>query len=236
MINTSSGFYGNVAKKRQVWLRPGAPALLPDVPGAPQNTVIGGASLGSWRVKARGIQGRGGVLQLSAEVRSASHKRTGYLPVTTAAYELTESPASQGKARHRRDVTQMIQSDRQPGHSSGQLCAGPRDRDEELEQVWSGKPPRKPWTASSSAVTSSLSAFESEQALSRDDPPGGADGKTRLFRSRWLPWVLAPAGGDQRVLLHWPAAQAAADRSGSGRLRHVHRMGGAGQYFDAATA
>jgi sn-glycerol 3-phosphate transport system substrate-binding protein len=38
-------FYGNVKKQRQVRGRHQHAALLPDVPGAPQNTVIGGASL-----------------------------------------------------------------------------------------------------------------------------------------------------------------------------------------------
>jgi sn-glycerol 3-phosphate transport system substrate-binding protein len=45
MTTTSSGFYGNVAQERQVRLGLGTLPYYPDVPGAPQNTVIGGASL-----------------------------------------------------------------------------------------------------------------------------------------------------------------------------------------------
>jgi sn-glycerol 3-phosphate transport system substrate-binding protein len=55
--------------------------------------VIGGASL--WVMsgkKPEVLQGRRVVLHYlsSPEVQSASHKRTGYLPITTAAYQLTE--------------------------------------------------------------------------------------------------------------------------------------------------
>src|SRR6476661_7851555 len=45
MINTSSGFYGNVAKNAKFAYGLSALPYYPDVPGAPQNTVIGGASL-----------------------------------------------------------------------------------------------------------------------------------------------------------------------------------------------
>ena len=65
----------------------------PDVPGAPQNTVIGGASL--WVMAGKKPAEYKGVAEFfsflsTPEVQSASHKRTGYLPITTAAYELTE--------------------------------------------------------------------------------------------------------------------------------------------------
>ena len=45
MINTSSGFYGNVAKNAKFAYGLAPLPYYPDVPGAPQNTVIGGASL-----------------------------------------------------------------------------------------------------------------------------------------------------------------------------------------------
>ena len=61
--------------------------------GAPQNTVIGGASLwvmaGKKPAEYKGVADFFNFLS-NAEVQSASHKRTGYLPITTAAYELTE--------------------------------------------------------------------------------------------------------------------------------------------------
>jgi sn-glycerol 3-phosphate transport system substrate-binding protein len=45
MITTSSGFYGNVAKNAKFKFAVATLPYYPDVPGAPQNTVIGGASL-----------------------------------------------------------------------------------------------------------------------------------------------------------------------------------------------
>jgi hypothetical protein len=40
------GFYGNVKKNAKVALRLAPLPYYPDVPGAPQNTVIGGAACG----------------------------------------------------------------------------------------------------------------------------------------------------------------------------------------------
>jgi len=65
----------------------------PDVPGAPQNTIIGGASL--WVLQGHPAEEYKGVAAFfnylsSAEVQSEWHKATGYLPITKAAYDLTK--------------------------------------------------------------------------------------------------------------------------------------------------
>ena len=70
-------------------------ALLPyyaDVKGAPQNSIIGGASL--WVLRGQKPEDYKGVAQFFAylsqpEVQAWWHQQTGYLPITTAAYELT---------------------------------------------------------------------------------------------------------------------------------------------------
>ncbi|HPQ45645.1 MAG TPA: sn-glycerol-3-phosphate ABC transporter substrate-binding protein UgpB [Syntrophales bacterium] len=65
----------------------------PDAPGAPQNTIIGGASL--WVMAGHSREGYKGVaaffnyLSLPA-VQADWHQFTGYLPITTAAYDLTK--------------------------------------------------------------------------------------------------------------------------------------------------
>ncbi len=70
-------------------------ALLPyyaDVAGAPQNSIIGGASLWVMRgQKPADYKGAAGFLAYLArpEVQAWWHQQTGYLPATTAAYELT---------------------------------------------------------------------------------------------------------------------------------------------------
>ena len=65
-----------------------------DVAGAPQNSIIGGATL--WVLTGHTDEEYKGVAQFlnylsSPEVQAAWHQATGYLPVTTAAYELSKS-------------------------------------------------------------------------------------------------------------------------------------------------
>ncbi|HKY94796.1 MAG TPA: sn-glycerol-3-phosphate ABC transporter substrate-binding protein UgpB [Kiloniellales bacterium] len=66
----------------------------PDVAGAPQNSIIGGATL--WVLQGRPEQEYAGVADFftylsSPEVQAWWHQETGYLPITYAAYELTKS-------------------------------------------------------------------------------------------------------------------------------------------------
>ncbi len=65
----------------------------PDAPGAPQNTIIGGASL--WVMAGHSPEGYKGVAAFfnylsSPAVQADWHQFTGYLPITMAAYELTK--------------------------------------------------------------------------------------------------------------------------------------------------
>ena len=66
----------------------------PDVPGAPQNTIIGGATLwvlmGRPQVEYKGVARFFAFLSRPA-VQAAWHQNTGYLPITHAAYELTRA-------------------------------------------------------------------------------------------------------------------------------------------------
>jgi sn-glycerol 3-phosphate transport system substrate-binding protein len=145
MINTSSRFYGNVAKNAKFGYGLAALPYYPDVPGAPQNTVIGGASL--WVMSGEKAEEYKGVAAFfsyisSPEMQSASHKRTGYLPVTTAAYQLTEQSGFY-KEKPGTDVavTQMIRkvTDKSRGMRLGNYVQIRAIEDEELEQVWNGK-------------------------------------------------------------------------------------------------
>ena len=145
MITTSSGFYGNVAKNAKFGYGLSTLPYYPDVAGAPQNTVIGGASL--WVMAGKKPAEYKGVAAFfnfvsSPEVQSASHKRTGYLPVTTAAYKLTEASGFY-KEKPGTDVavTQMIRkvTDKSRGIRLGNYVQIRAVEDEELEQVWNGK-------------------------------------------------------------------------------------------------
>jgi sn-glycerol 3-phosphate transport system substrate-binding protein len=145
MINTSSGFYGNVAKNAKFAYGLAPLPYYPDVPGAPQNTVIGGASL--WVMSGKKPAEYKGVAKFfsfisTPEVQSASHKRTGYLPVTMASYKLTEDSGFY-KQNPGTDVavTQMIRkvTDKSRGIRLGNYVQIRAIEDEELEQVWNGK-------------------------------------------------------------------------------------------------
>ncbi len=145
MITTSSGFYGNVRKNAKFDFALATLPYYPDVPGAPQNTVIGGASL--WVLAGKKPEEYKGIATFfnflsNPEVQSASHKRTGYLPITTAAYQLTEKSGFY-KENPGTDtaVNQMIRkvTDKSRGIRLGNYVQIRTIEDEELEQVWSGK-------------------------------------------------------------------------------------------------
>jgi sn-glycerol 3-phosphate transport system substrate-binding protein len=145
MFTGSSGLYGNV--KRNAKFAAGISALpyYPDVAGAPQNTIIGGASL--WVMSGKKPAEYKGVAAFftylsKPEVAAASHQRTGYLPVTKASYELTEKSGFY-KQNPGTDVavTQMIRktTDKSRGVRLGNFVQIRTIIDEEMENVWSGK-------------------------------------------------------------------------------------------------
>jgi sn-glycerol 3-phosphate transport system substrate-binding protein len=145
MITTSSGFYGDVKRNAKFNFALATLPYYPDVPGAPQNTVIGGASLwvisGKKPVEYKGVAAFFNFLS-NPEVQSASHKRTGYLPITMAAYQLTEKSGFY-KENPGTDtaVNQMIRktTDKSRGIRLGNYLQIRAIEDEELEQVWAGK-------------------------------------------------------------------------------------------------
>jgi len=145
MMTGSSGLYSRVAKEAKFAYGIAALPYYPDVPGAPQNTVIGGASL--WVMAGKKAPEYKGVASFftflsNAEVQSASHKRTGYLPITTAAYELTEkSGFYKDKPGTDVAVTQMIRktTDKSRGIRLGNFVQIRTIVDEETEQIWTGK-------------------------------------------------------------------------------------------------
>jgi sn-glycerol 3-phosphate transport system substrate-binding protein len=75
-------------------------------------------------------------------VQSAFHKKTGYLPITLAAYKLTEESGFY-KQNPGTDtaVNQMIRktTDKSRGIRLGNYVQIRTIEDEELEQVWAGK-------------------------------------------------------------------------------------------------
>ncbi|MEE1612278.1 sn-glycerol-3-phosphate ABC transporter substrate-binding protein UgpB [Microvirga sp. CF3016] len=91
---TSSGFYGNVKANAKFDFTSVPMPYYPDVQGAPQNSIIGGASL--WVMGGKKPEEYKGVAKffafLSDTDRQAKlHQESGYLPITKAAYEKTKA-------------------------------------------------------------------------------------------------------------------------------------------------
>jgi sn-glycerol 3-phosphate transport system substrate-binding protein len=90
---TSSGFFGNVkANAKFDWGNTAMP-YYPDVQGAPQNSIIGGASL--WVMGGKKPEEYKGVAKFFAflsdtDRQVAIHKASGYLPITKASYQKTK--------------------------------------------------------------------------------------------------------------------------------------------------
>lgn len=116
-----------------------------DVAGAPQNTIIGGASL--WVMSGKKAADYKGVAKFfsflsSPEVQAEWHQSTGYLPVTIAAYELTRKTGFYDK-NPGTDVAvqQMIvkTTDKSRGVRLGNMVQIRDIVHEELESMLAGK-------------------------------------------------------------------------------------------------
>ncbi len=118
----------------------------PDVAGAPQNTIIGGASL--WVMAGKKAEVYKGVARFmsflsSPPIQATWHQQTGYLPITTAAYELTKSQGFYTE-NPGTDIAILQMTAKPPTEHSKGLRLGNFDQirtiiDEELEAVWAGK-------------------------------------------------------------------------------------------------
>jgi sn-glycerol 3-phosphate transport system substrate-binding protein len=118
----------------------------PDVIAKPQNSIIGGATL--WVLQGRPKDEYKGVAKFmtflaSAPVQAKWHQETGYVPITTAAAELTEKEGFYKKFPGRdiavKELTLNPPTDNSKGLRIGNFVQIRDIVDEELESVWSGK-------------------------------------------------------------------------------------------------
>jgi sn-glycerol 3-phosphate transport system substrate-binding protein len=145
MATASSSTYASIKKNAKFEFGISTLPYYPDVAGAPQNTVIGGASLwvmgGKKPAEYKGVAAFFNYLT-NAEIQAKSHQRTGYLPITLASFELTEKTGFY-KENPGTDVAvnQMIRktTDKSRGIRLGNFIQVRAIEDEELEQVWAGK-------------------------------------------------------------------------------------------------
>ena len=145
MLTSSSAAYGTIKQNAKFKFMVSALPYYADVAGAPQNTIIGGASL--WVMSGKSKDEYKAVAKffkfLSEPERQAIwHQTTGYLPITIEAYELTKKSGFYDKNPGTDvSVKQMIvkTTDKSRGVRLGNFVQIRDIIDEELENVWGGK-------------------------------------------------------------------------------------------------
>jgi sn-glycerol 3-phosphate transport system substrate-binding protein len=146
MLTESSAGYATVNGTAEFAFGVSTLPYWPDVDGAPQNTIIGGASL--WVLAGHDPADYEAVAAFfnylsSPEVQADWHQFSGYLPITMAAYELTEEQGFY-EENPGTDVSIKQMTGKAPTANSKGLRLGSfvqiRDIiDEELEAVWAGQ-------------------------------------------------------------------------------------------------
>jgi sn-glycerol 3-phosphate transport system substrate-binding protein len=118
----------------------------PDVEGAPQNSIIGGATL--WVLRDRPRDEYKGIAKFFAflsrpEVQAAWHQNTGYLPITRAAFDLTRAQGfydrNPGTAISIEQMTLKMPTENSKGLRLGSFVLIRDVIEDELEQAFSGK-------------------------------------------------------------------------------------------------
>ena len=145
MLTSSSAAYANIKRNAKFAFGIGRLPYYADVPGAPQNTIIGGASL--WVMAGKSPDIYKGVAKFfsylsGTDVQAKWHQETGYLPITMAAYEKTRQSGFYEKNPGTEvSVEQMIvkTTEKSRGVRLGNFVQIRDIVDQELEAVWSGK-------------------------------------------------------------------------------------------------
>lgn len=130
-----------------------------DVKGAPQNSIIGGASLWVMASKNRKPDEYKGVAKFLAylskpDVQMDWHTSTGYVPITKASYDLTRQSGyydkNPGADMPVRQLTNKEPTANSKGLRFGNFVQGREVIEEELESVFAGK--KEPKAALDEAV------------------------------------------------------------------------------------
>ena len=147
-----------------------------DIRGAPHHSLIGGAGLwvlaGKKRAEYRGVA-RFLAWLARPDVQAEWHQRTGYAPVTRAAYELTAQKGFyKDNPGHEIAIKQLLLN--QPTRESRGIRLGDFQRirlilEEELEGVWDGTvPPKLALDRAAERGDVLLRKFEQEQRAGKD--------------------------------------------------------------------
>lgn len=145
MVTNSSGALADIRKMAKFDFGTGMMPYDASVKGAPQNAIIGGASL--WVLAGRNAEVYKGTAKFlsyltTPAVAAKWHEDTGYLPVTKAAYDLARDQGFYAKTPGAETAIKQILNKPPLPYTRGlRLGNMPQIRmviDEELEQVWTG--------------------------------------------------------------------------------------------------
>ncbi|HWA39598.1 MAG TPA: extracellular solute-binding protein [Burkholderiales bacterium] len=146
MLTSSSASYEMLRVRSRFELGVAHLPFYDDLPGAPQNTLVGGAAL--WALPGASKKQSLGVARFAAwllrpDVQAEWHQRTGFAPVTVAAHELARRHGYY-RQHPAQDIAVGQLAARSPTrHTRGMRLAGMRHIrtiiDDELESVWDGK-------------------------------------------------------------------------------------------------
>jgi sn-glycerol 3-phosphate transport system substrate-binding protein len=146
MATISAGAVATVVKANKTDWEIGFLPYHDDVKGAPQNSIIGGASL--WVMGGRKPAEYKGVAKFlsflsSPEIQMEWHTKTGYVPITQASYELTRKSGFYDKNPGRdmavKQLTLHTPTENSKGLRFGNFVQGREVIEEEMEAVFAGK-------------------------------------------------------------------------------------------------
>ena len=234
---TSSGYYATARNSAKFDFVSVPMPYYPDVAGAPQNSIIGGASL--WVMGGKKPEEYKGVAKfftfLSDTDRQAKlHQESGYLPITKAAYAKTKADGFYEKnpilETPLKELTNKEPTENSRGLRFGNMVQMRDIWSEEIEAALGGKKSAKEaLDAAVSRGNQVLRQFERtvsplgdiEPALihrqgrfrhSGPDPAGME--KSTTFNGRLLPYLLlAPQLAITFIFFYWPATRRCINRS-----------------------
>jgi sn-glycerol 3-phosphate transport system substrate-binding protein len=146
MLTSSTGAQANIRRLAKFQWSVNFMPYWDDVKGAPQNSIIGGASL--WVMSGKTNNVYKGVAQFfhflsRPEIQMEWHTGTGYVPITYAAYELTKKSGyynqNPGAEVAIKELTNKPPTDNSKGLRFGNYVQGREVIEEELEAVFAGK-------------------------------------------------------------------------------------------------
>jgi sn-glycerol 3-phosphate transport system substrate-binding protein len=146
MLTSSTGAQANIRRNAKFEWSVNFIPYYDDVPGAPQNSIIGGASL--WVMGGKTNNAYKGVAKFLAylsrpEVQMDWHTSTGYVPITMAAYEMTRKSGfydkNPGADIAIKQLTNKPPTANSKGLRFGNYVQGREVIEEEMEGVFAGK-------------------------------------------------------------------------------------------------